>query len=68
MASIVEVADAPRGLTEIKIRDAKGIRIGLFQISSADMDDELADALRAWQSRHAHHGITLMLSSALAAG
>lgn len=63
---IVEAADAPRGWTEIKIRDSKGVRIGFFQVSSVDMDDELADALRSWQRRHAHRGLTLMLSSASA--
>jgi hypothetical protein len=51
---IVEVSDAPRGWTEIKIRDSRGNRIGFFQASAADMDDELADAFRAWQARHAH--------------
>lgn len=63
---IVEVADAPQGLTEIKVRDSKGVRIGLFQVSAKDMDDALAEAIVAWQARHAHRGITLMLASALA--
>ena len=63
---IVEAADAPSGLTEIKIRDSSGVRIGFFQASEADMDDELADAFKAWQARHSHRTLTLMPPSASA--
>lgn len=63
---IVEAADAPQGLTEIKVRDSKGHRIGLFQVSSKDMDDELAEAITEWQERHAHHGIFILPASASA--
>lgn len=63
---IVEVADAPQGLTEIKVRDSKGHRIGLFQVSSKHMDDEFAAAIVAWQARHDHRGLVLMHASALA--
>jgi hypothetical protein len=51
---LVEVADPPDGLTEIKIRDARGTRIGFFQVSAADLDTEVVDALKAWQARHTH--------------
>jgi hypothetical protein len=51
---LVEVADPPSGLTEIKIRDARGTRIGFFQASAPDLDTEVVDALKAWQARHAH--------------
>lgn len=51
---IVEVADAPSGLTELKVRDSKGTRIGFFQVSARDLDDELMEALHDWQARHAH--------------
>lgn len=63
VAFIVEASDPASGLTEIKIRDSKGIRIGFFQAAAADMDDQLADDLRAWQARHAHRGLTLISSS-----
>lgn len=51
---LVEVADAPSGLLEIKVRDSRGNRIGFFQVSDTDLDTEVVDALKAWQSRHAH--------------
>jgi hypothetical protein len=51
---LVEVANPPEGLTEIKIRDARGTRIGFFQLATADLDREVVNALKAWQARHAH--------------
>lgn len=51
---LVEVADPPSGLCELKVRDSQGHRIGFFQISGADLDDELMEALHDWQARHAH--------------
>ena len=51
---LVEVADAPADLTEIKIRDSEGLRIGFFQATTVDLDTEVVDALKAWQSRHTH--------------
>lgn len=51
---LVEVADAPEGIIEIKVRDHWGARIGLYQISADDLDKELVDALKAWQARHTH--------------
>jgi hypothetical protein len=51
---LVEVADAPSGLLEIKVRDSRGNRIGFFQASDTDLDTEVVDALKAWQSRHTH--------------
>lgn len=66
ISAIVEAADAPSGLTEIKIRDSRGVRIGFFQASASDMDDELADALEAWQERHAHRTLVLIDPSASA--
>jgi hypothetical protein len=51
---LVEVADAPKDLVEIKIRDSEGLRIGFFQVRADDLDTEVVDALKAWQSRHAH--------------
>ena len=51
---LVEVADAPEGIIEIKVRDHWGARIGFYQISADDLDTELVDALKAWQARHTH--------------
>lgn len=51
---LVEVADSPEGLIEIKVRDAWGARIGLLQASADDLDEELVTALKAWQGRHSH--------------
>lgn len=58
---VVEVADAARGLIELKVKDSRGARIGFFQIASSDMDDELLDALKDWQARHSHEGGSLSL-------
>jgi hypothetical protein len=44
----------------MKVRDSNGIRIGFFQVSTIAMDDELADALKAWQTRHSHRTLSLM--------
>lgn len=56
---IVEVADSPDGLIEIKARDANGDRIGFFQISASAYDDQLVAAITEWQARHAgvRHGL-----------
>jgi len=54
--SLVEVSDAPLGLVELKVRDSRGVRIGFMQVSQADLDDELVDALIDWQARHSHGG------------
>ena len=51
---VVQVTDAPSGLVEFKIRDSRGARIALIQVSAADLDDELMEALHDWQERHAH--------------
>lgn len=51
---LVEVADAPKGLVEIKVRDHWGTRIGFHQINADDLDAKLVDALKAWQGRHSH--------------
>ena len=64
---VVKVADAPSPLLEFKIRDSRGARIMFLQVSSADMDDELMEALHDWQERHNHEALTLMPSSASAA-
>lgn len=56
ISSVVEISDAPRGLTEIKIKDSNGHRIGFFQVSTGDLDDELTEALISWQTRHTHEG------------
>jgi len=58
---VVECLDAPDGLTELKVRDSKGNRIGFFQVSARDLDNELCDDLMAWQARHAHAGASLSL-------
>ena len=55
---LVEVSDAPPGLIEIKVRDHWGARIGFHQINADDLDVELVDALKAWQARHSHCGIS----------
>jgi hypothetical protein len=51
---VVQVTDAPLGLVEFKIRDSRGKRLALLQVSAADLDDELMEALHDWQARHAH--------------
>ena len=51
---IVEVRDSASGTLELKARDSRGSRIGFFQISTSDVDDELIENLKAWQVRHAH--------------
>ena len=56
---LVEVADAPEGLVEIKVRDYWGARIGFHQIKADDLDVELIEALKAWQGRHSHFAISL---------
>jgi hypothetical protein len=64
---VVKVIDAPHGLVEFKIRDSNGSRIMLVQIASADLDDDLMEALHDWQERHAHAGLHLMPPSVSAA-
>jgi hypothetical protein len=51
---LAEMANPPSGLYEIKARDSRGNWIGFFQISRAELDDDLIEDLRAWQARHAH--------------
>ena len=65
---IVAVPDAPEGLTELKIRDSSGHRIGFFQAAAEDMDDEIVADLVRWQARHTHEdaNLTLMPSAASA--
>lgn len=55
---IVEVADSPAGLIEIKVRDAWGVRIGFLQAAANDLDDDLLTALKAWQARRSHCCVT----------
>ena len=62
MPPIVEVADSPDGLMELKIRDSRGNRIGFFQMAADCLDDELEEALRDWQARHANAGANLSIS------
>lgn len=64
---VVRITDAPKGLIEFRIRDSKGARIALLQLSADDMDDELMEALHDWQERHAHEGLRLMPPSSSAA-
>lgn len=61
---VVEVADAARGLIELKVKDSRGTRIGFFQIATSDMDDELMEALMDWQTRHCHEGGSLSITRA----
>ena len=63
---VVKVIDATEGQTEFKIRDSRGTRIMFLQVSSADLDDELMEALHDWQERHAHEGLHLMPSASAA--
>jgi hypothetical protein len=49
---LVETADPPEGLLEIKIRDSRGNRIGLFQVDAAYIDNQITNALKAWEARH----------------
>lgn len=58
---VVRVIDAPEGLAEFKIRDSRGARIMLLQVSTADLDDGLMEALHDWQARHAHEQAALHL-------
>ena len=51
---VVHTLDPPSGLHELKVRDSEGNRIGFFQISASEMDDELLEALHDWQGRHSH--------------
>lgn len=65
---VVEVSDAPRGLTEIKVKDSNGARIGFCQIDSSCMDDELKADLKRWQARHpGNPPLTLILASGASA-
>lgn len=52
MPGVVEVPDAPHGLTEIKVKDSNGVRIGFFQFDSSCMDEELKADLKRWRERH----------------
>lgn len=64
MPGVVEVADAPRGLTEIKVKNSNGVRIGFCQFDSSCMDDELKADLKRWQTRHpGKASLTLILAS-----
>lgn len=58
---VVEIADAARGLIELKVKDSRGARIGFFQIAASDMDDELMEDLQDWQQRHCHEGGSLSI-------
>jgi hypothetical protein len=62
---LVEVADSPEGLIEIKVRDYWGVRIGFHQIRADDLDVELVNALKAWQARHSHCCISLTPAATL---
>lgn len=57
---LVEVADAPEGLVEIKVRDYWGLRIGFHQIRADDLDAKLIEDLKSWQARHAHCVVSLV--------
>lgn len=64
MPGVVEVADPARGLTEIKVLDSNGVRIGFCQIDSPCMDEELKADLKRWQARHpAKPSLTLIRAS-----
>jgi len=39
-------------MRELKVRDAKGNRIGFFQIATLEVDDQLLEDLHDWQARH----------------
>lgn len=52
MPGVVETPDAAHGLTEIKVKDANGVRIGFCQFDSSCMDEELKADLKRWQARH----------------
>lgn len=65
--ALVEVSDAPMGLTEIKVKDSRGKRICFLQVAADDLDDELIADLYAFQGRHAHRVLELMRASASSA-
>lgn len=50
---VVKVTDTPPGLTEFRIRDSRGVRLGYFQLVTTALDDELMDDLHDWAVRHA---------------
>ena len=61
---VVKVIDSPEGLTEFKVRNASGVRIGFFQVSASALDDTLLEAMHDWQARHAgHHRPDLVVES-----
>lgn len=60
---LVEVSDSPEGLVELKVRDSNGVRIGFFQVSEDDLDDELVADIKAWQIRHAHRALFIVSPS-----
>jgi hypothetical protein len=59
--SVVEVADPPAGLVELKVRDWEGNRIAFLQVKADLYDDGLVDALTQWQARHCQKASTLSL-------
>lgn len=61
LPSVIEAVDPPEGLVEIKVKDARGKRIGFLQVSADDLDDELVEALVDWQARHSHEGGSLSI-------
>lgn len=58
---LVEMDDSPEGLIEMKAKDSRGIRIGFFQVSASEIDDQLVDDLLAWQARHSKQGASLSI-------
>lgn len=61
IGTLVEIADASDGLVEMKARDARGVRIGFFQVAESELDDQLIDDLLAWQARHSRQGAALSI-------
>lgn len=59
--TVFEVSDPPQGLTEIKVKDSRGTRIGFFQIAASEVDAELVAALTDWQQRHCREGGSLSI-------
>lgn len=58
---LVSITDAPAGLQELKVKDSQGKRIGFFQVTASEMDDQLLEDLHDRQARHAHAAANLSL-------
>jgi hypothetical protein len=61
---VVKVIDSPEGLTEFKVKNSVGKRIGFFQVDTTCMDDELMEAFHDFADRHHRPMLHIMPASA----